>query len=89
MHPTLGTTAVAMNALDASVSRLQSAPVEASNQIPGVRELEEAMTAASVAPKVEKRPRGPPTPQQQQEPATGVENLQQAMPPVPVYHKCP
>ena len=84
MHPTVGITAIAMNVLDASVSPLQSATMEISNPISGVRELEEAMTAASVAPKVEKRPREPPTPQQQQEPATGVENLQQAMPPVPV-----
>ena len=40
MHPTFGITAVVMNAFDASVCRLLSAPLEASNTIPGMRELE-------------------------------------------------
>ena len=39
MHNMLRITAVAMNAFDASVCRLLSAPREASNTIPGVREL--------------------------------------------------
>ena len=39
MHSTPGITAVAMNALDASVSRLHSPAVEALYTIPGVREL--------------------------------------------------
>ena len=54
MQPTLNITAIAMNALDASGRRLQSAPVEASAPIHGVRELEEAMAAAPEAPRAEK-----------------------------------
>ena len=97
MHPTFRSTAAVMNTLDASVSRLQSATVEPANQISGVKELEEAMAAAPVTPRVDKRQRGPPTPQQPQAPASawyvpGEEDLQRAMaemPPVAVYPKRP
>ena len=86
-----------MNAFDASVFRLQSATAEACHQIPGVRELEEAMAAAPVAPERQKRPRGQPKPQQTQAPAPvgyvpGVADLllaMAAMPPVAVNHKRP